>query len=109
LTSATIDADQPSKNYPAELRIHANARPALRTVFDGIGAGGTKHGSWTDDARTARAKVRTELAERGSLEWQLLHAIREAIPRDTSVGCDPHLLSYWAWQHFPIYEPRAGL
>ena len=38
-----------------------------------------------------------------------MHAIREAIPRDTIVGCDPHLLGYWARQHFPIYEPRTWL
>ena len=104
-----IDPDQPGKNYPASLGIHADARSALRAILDAIDTKGLAHERWTDDARTARATVRAELAERGPLEWQLMQAIREAIPRDTIVGCDPHLLGYWARQLFPIYEPRTWL
>ena len=60
-----IDPEQPGKNYPASLGIHADARSALRAILAAIDAKGLEHERWTDDARTARATVRAELAERG--------------------------------------------
>ena len=38
-----------------------------------------------------------------------MQTVREALPRETIVACDPHLWGYWAREHFPIYEPRTFL
>ena len=72
------------------------------------------HRRWTatngvDAGRAARDEVRGELAQRAPLEWGLMKSIRNALPRNTIVASDPHLLGYWSREHLPFYEPRTWL
>ena len=110
LIQIDIDPAGFGKNFPIELGIHADARGALAALLSGLdGADVPDHDDWVDDARAARAAVRSELARRAPLEWGLMHTVRDALPRETVVAVDPHLWGYWARSHFPIYEPRTWL
>ena len=104
-----IDPTQPGKNYPAEIGIHADAKLALAALTAALDGGDVDRDDWVDTARTARADVRRDLAQRAPLEWELMQTVRDALPRETIVACDPHLWGYWAREHFPIYEPRTFL
>ena len=104
-----IDPNQPSKNYPAEIGIHADARLALTGLLAALDRTNLNRDAWVDTARTALSTVRKEMAKQAPLEWNLMKSIRDALPRDTIVACDPHLLGYWARDHFPVYQGRTFL
>ena len=109
LVHIDIDPSQPGKNYPAEIGIHADAKLALGALVAALNGGDVDRDDWVDTARTARADVRRDLSQLAPLEWSLMEIVREALPRETIVACDPHLWGYWAREHFPIYEPRTFL
>ena len=105
-----IDPTQPGKNFPAEIGVHADAKPALAALGEATAdAPEVDRDEWVDAGRAARDEVRAELAQRAPLEWSLMRAIRNALPRNTIVASDPHLLGYWSREHLPFYEPRTWL
>ena len=105
-----IDPTQPGKNFPAELGVHADAKLALTALVTATADAGTPdHDQWIAKGQSAREEVRTELAQRAPLEWGLMKSIRNALPKDAIVACDPHLLGYWSREHLPFYQPRTWL
>ena len=105
-----IDPTQPGKNFPVEIGVHADAKPALAALVAATAdAPEVDRDEWVDAGRAARDEVRAELAQRAPLEWGLMRAIRNALPRNTIVASDPHLLGYWSREHLPFYEPRTWL
>ena len=105
-----IDPSQPGKNFPAEIGVHADARPALTALIEATAdAPDLDRNEWAAAGQAARDAVRAELAQRAPLEWSLMQSIRNALPRDAIVACDPHLIGYWSREHLPFYEPRTWL
>jgi acetolactate synthase-1/2/3 large subunit len=61
-------------------------------------------------ARAVRDRVHEGLdSQEGTLERQLLKAIRSALPRDAITAWDMTILGYWAAAHFSALEPRTFL
>jgi acetolactate synthase-1/2/3 large subunit len=61
-------------------------------------------------AQAVRERIKSGLEAQGrTLERQLLHTIRRALPRDAVTAWDMTILGYWAAAHFPALEPRTFL
>ena len=90
--------------------MHADAKAGLAALVEATAdAPEVDRDEWVDAGRAARDEVRGELAQRAPLEWGLMKSIRNALPRNTIVASDPHLLGYWSREHLPFYEPRTWL
>lgn len=109
LIHVDIDASQPGKNFPAEIGIHADARIGLRALLSELDGTAVDRDAWVDAARAARAEVEADLSRRAPLEWDLMQTVRRALPRETIITADPHVLGYWSRSHLPIYQPRTWL
>lgn len=101
-----IEADlgKLESNYPA-LGIHADARHALRALASGVTARAAD-GVSESLVRRLLELVRARLAEQElDLEWQVLSALRSAVPDGTPTCWDMTILAYWAWS---AWDPRGG-
>jgi len=101
-----IEADlgKLESNYPA-LGIHADARHALRALVSGVVAR-KADGAAESRVRSLLASVRDRLASQElDLEWQVLSALRSAVPDGTPTCWDMTILAYWAWS---AWDPRDG-
>ena len=47
------------------------------------------------------------MAQRGPLEYALIRALRDALPRDAIITQDACLINDWLDHAFPLYEPRT--
>ncbi|SDG44364.1 acetolactate synthase-1/2/3 large subunit [Lentzea fradiae] len=105
-TVIQVDADLAvlESNYPA-LGVHADARLLLRAVVSGVTAR-VPDGVAEERVRVLLERVRARFAEQDrDLEWQVLSALRSAVPDDTPTCWDMTILTYWAW---PAWDPRGG-
>ncbi|MDX3663317.1 thiamine pyrophosphate-binding protein [Streptomyces sp. ID05-26A] len=101
-----IEADlgKLESNYPA-LGIHADARHALRALTSGVMARAVD-GVAEERVLGLLASVRERLRGQGlDLEWQVLDALRAAVPDGTPTCWDMTILAYWAWS---AWDPRGG-
>jgi acetolactate synthase-1/2/3 large subunit len=101
-----IEADlgKLESNYPA-LGIHADARNALRALVSGVTAR-PADGAAEAGVRSLLDRVRERLATQElDLEWQVLGAVRSAVPDGTPTCWDMTILAYWAWS---AWDPRGG-
>lgn len=98
------DLGKLESNYPA-LGIHADARHALRALTSGVTARPVD-GAAEERVLGLLASVRERLTSQGlDLEWQVLDAVRAAVPDGTPTCWDMTILAYWAWS---AWEPRGG-
>ena len=104
-----IDPTQPGKNYPVEIGIHADARLGLQGLIDSLDGAECERGEWVSAARSARKTVWDEMERRAPVEMGIQRAIREALPNETIIAADPHLLGYWGRSFVPVYQPRTWL
>ncbi|MGI5506023.1 thiamine pyrophosphate-binding protein [Lentzea sp. CA-135723] len=98
------DLGKLESNYPA-LAIHADAAHALRAL---AAATTPKPADGMAEERVLGllASVRERLAgQHLDLEWQVLNAVREAVPDGTPTCWDMTILAYWAWS---AWDPRGG-
>lgn len=101
-----IEADlgKLESNHPA-LGIHADARHALRALASGVTARAADGASESLVSRLLEL-VRARLAKQElDLEWQVLSALRSAVPDGTPSCWDMTILAYWAWS---AWDPRGG-
>ncbi len=101
-----IEADlgKIESNYPA-LGIHADARLALRALASGVAARAAD-GVAEQRVRDLLDRVRERFAgQELDLEWQVLSALRSAVPDGTPTCWDMTILAYWAWS---AWDPRGG-
>ncbi|MCG8922018.1 thiamine pyrophosphate-binding protein [Lentzea sp. CC55] len=91
-------------NHPA-LGIHADARHALHALASGVTA---RPADGVAEARVREllGRVRDRFAAQElDLEWQVLGALRAAVPDGTPTCWDMTILAYWAWS---AWDPRGG-
>ncbi|GHH45026.1 thiamine pyrophosphate-binding protein [Lentzea cavernae] len=101
-----IEADlgKLESNYPA-LGIHADARHAVRALASGVTARAVD-GAAEERVLGLLASVRERLtAQDLGLEWQVLDAVRAAVPDGTPTCWDMTILAYWSWS---AWDPRGG-
>ena len=104
-----VDPTQPGKNFPVEIGIHADASLGLQGLIAALDGKKCERGEWASAARSARKTVWDEMERRAPLEMGIQRAVREALPRETIIAADPHLLGYWGRSFLPVYEPRTWL
>jgi acetolactate synthase-1/2/3 large subunit len=101
------DADELSRNVPAEVALEGDARTVLAQLLrelDDNGANG-RH-SRPSQLAELRQRLDTAAMERWPEPLRFLADLRAGLDRDAIVFCDS-LIQYWAARHFPVYAPRA--
>jgi acetolactate synthase-1/2/3 large subunit len=102
-----VDADELSRNVPAELALEGDARTVLAQLLRELGDG-RPNGQPSRLGKFAQLRQRldSEAMERWSEPLRFLADLRAGLDRDAIVFCDS-LIQYWAARHFPVYAPRA--
>ncbi|MEW6523722.1 MAG: thiamine pyrophosphate-binding protein [Bacillota bacterium] len=101
-----IDREELGRNYPAELKICADARLTL----EGINAH-LRHRA-TRPVPRGLTDVQAKLSasqQRQKWQWGILSAIRDALGRDGILVPDMTVLGYTATRAFPVFAPRSFL
>ena len=100
-----IDAAELGRNYPAEVKVHGDARLAVEMLLDAVRAEGGPAGRWS---RAELAAKKAAAASPRSDEYrEYLDALRAALPRDGIITHDMTSLSYMSHQQFPAYGSRT--
>ena len=102
-----VDADELSRNVPAELALEGDARTVLAQLLREFDDSST-NGRPSRQGKLAELRQRLDAAaiERWSEPLRFLADLRAGLDRDAIVFCDS-LIQYWAARHFPVYAPRA--
>jgi acetolactate synthase-1/2/3 large subunit len=101
------DADELSRNVPAELALEGDARAVLAQLLRELDGVSTRT---RPSAPAELAELRQRLDRTAMERWpepmHFLADLRMGLDRDAIVFCDS-LIQYWAARHFPVYAPRA--
>jgi thiamine pyrophosphate-dependent acetolactate synthase large subunit-like protein len=99
------DAEELTRNAPAEVALMGDARSVLQQLLDAYTTGNGRPSRRNDLQTTLRT-----VDERADQAWpeplQFLRDLRAGLARDALVFCDS-LIQYWAARHFPVYTPRS--
>ena len=109
LIHVDIDPTQPGKNFPVEIGVHADARLGLQALIDALDGAECEHGEWVSAAQSAHKSVWDEMDRRAPVEMAIQRAVRQALPDETIIAADPHLLGYWGRSFIPVNQPRTWL
>jgi acetolactate synthase-1/2/3 large subunit len=101
------DADELSRNVPAELALEGDARAVLAQLLRELDDSHATTGpSRQGELATLRQRLDAEATRRWPEPLRFLADLRAGLDRDAIVFCDS-LIQYWAARHFPVYAPRA--
>jgi acetolactate synthase-1/2/3 large subunit len=102
-----VDADELSRNVPAELGLDGDARTViaqlLRELDDTLA---NNPGRRAGNLAELRQRLDASALEQWPEPIRFLADLRAGLDRDAIVFCDS-LIQYWAARHFPVYAPRA--
>jgi thiamine pyrophosphate-dependent acetolactate synthase large subunit-like protein len=108
-----VDADELSRNVPAEVALNGDARLVLGQLLhelDGsrgdMGGAGNGRVSRRDELTALRRSADAAAAASWPEPLRFLEDLRAGLERDAILFCDS-LIQYWAARHFPVYVPRA--
>jgi acetolactate synthase-1/2/3 large subunit len=99
------DADEVTRNVPAEVALVGDARTVLRQLLE-VCAPRDGRVSRRGSVQTVKAKSDTAATGAWPEPMRFLRDLRAGLARDAIVFCDS-LIQYWAARHFPVYAPRA--
>jgi acetolactate synthase-1/2/3 large subunit len=100
------DADELSRNVPAEVALEGDARAVLEQLLLELDDAGPKRPSRAGELAELRQRLDRTTIERWLEPMRFLADLRSGLDRDAIVFCDS-LIQYWAARHFPVYAPRA--
>lgn len=109
LVQIDIDPDEIGANYPAEIRVLADAKVALGELRERLEALGVQRGgrlSWMSSSVRPLRHIDVGPASRPPVDWWEL---RQALNRDAIVAADIARSGYALVGQFPVYQPRTFL
>ena len=112
LIHVDADASVIDRNYPAEVRIVADAGLAVRAITDALGSGEpASDAEFVSQAREAGATARNAARMRlGTDHEKVMNAIRHFLPRDGIIVRDATVPAYlWGDRLLPVYEQRTSM
>ena len=104
-----IDPNKLADQYGAELAIWADARGALRAIFQALPPGPGARAGWSkqhDGAAGLRREIERGFDDKARSQWNALKAIRAALPEDGVVFTDMTQIAYFGNYAFPVDAPR---
>jgi thiamine pyrophosphate-dependent acetolactate synthase large subunit-like protein len=105
LVHIDIDAAELGRNYPAEVKVHGDARLAVEMLLDAVRAEGGPATRWSREELAAKRAAAAPSRDDPYREY--IDALRDALPRDGIITHDMTSLSYMCHQQFPVYESRT--
>ncbi len=103
-----IDPDVIGFNYSTDVKIVADARPALADLVQQLRKEDRPvRPMRTREIESARSALRAYTEQALGEAVTLLDALRASLPRETIVVADMTMLGYASARSFPVYEPRT--
>lgn len=101
-----VDRQELGRNYPAELKLHADAGLALQELNARL----KHHPARPAPAGLGEVKARLQAShQRLPWQWGVLGALRDALGDDGILVADMTITGYTATRAFPVYTPRTFL
>jgi acetolactate synthase-1/2/3 large subunit len=115
LIQIDVDPHEIGKNYPVEVGILADAKPALADLLSALGGEGADRADFLAELESAKAEwARQEATRSGSdqvpfTSQRPLRDLRRAMERDGIVVAGSGNTQGAVKQSFPVYEPRTHM
>jgi acetolactate synthase-1/2/3 large subunit len=115
LIQIDIDPHEIGKNYPVEVGILADAKPALADLLAAVGTGAADRDSYLEELNSLKADWAKQEGERLDSEQtpftsqRPLRDLRRAMDRDGIVVAGSGNTQGAVKQSFPVYEPRTHM
>jgi thiamine pyrophosphate-dependent acetolactate synthase large subunit-like protein len=106
LIQIDIDAAELGRNYPAEVKVHGDARLAVEMLLDAVRAEGGPVTRWSREELAAK-RAATVASQASDPYREYVDALRDALPRDGIITHDMTSLSYLCHRQFPVYGSRT--
>ncbi|MFL5693724.1 MAG: thiamine pyrophosphate-binding protein [Ktedonobacteraceae bacterium] len=108
LVHIDIDPAEMGRNYPASVKVVADARLALEALLHELeSAFPAERPARTAEIAATRAALAAHAARLFGEDVALLDGVRAALPRDGVVVADMTMLGYASATYLPVYEPRT--
>jgi acetolactate synthase-1/2/3 large subunit len=104
-----IDPTVIGKNYGVTQGVGGNARTTLGALADQLAMPAAGRPLRTGEVAELRNSLRAAWLECVPAGFEVIQAIREALPRNAIIAGDPTVCSYLAWRMLDLYEPRSYL
>lgn len=104
-----IAAEQLSKNYPAEVAIHGDARLVLKQLADQLPSAAGRDDSYASKLKAAAQAARANIEAEGGNGPLLVQQLRKVLPPDTIIVVDVTAALMWLAWNFEIYRPNSFL
>ena len=102
------DASMIGKNYPAEVAVADDAKPALRALVIEVRKKRIEAGKWpASDLDRFRKKHETWVEEKAPLQSQIIKTIRKELPDDAVFVAGVTNIGYWANLAYRVTRPRT--
>jgi acetolactate synthase I/II/III large subunit len=103
---ADVDSEELGRNYPSDIAIEADAKPALAELARRV----ERHNRVRRSRESELSEVKRAVLEQLNVvqpQAAFATAIREELPDNGIVICGMTQVGYWARLGFPVYEPRT--
>jgi len=101
-----IDPEEPGRNYPTEVKLHADAGLALEQLNASLRHRPAR--SAPADLGEIKARLRASY-QRLPWQWGVLSDLRDALGDNGILAADMTIVGYTATRAFPVYTPRSFL
>lgn len=102
-----IAAEQLTKNYPAKVAIHADARLALEGLASALPARPHRDAEYSRERKAAADAARRAVEAQSVVGPEVVRQLQSALPRDAILTIDATMVLQWLAWHFEVYAPNG--
>jgi acetolactate synthase-1/2/3 large subunit len=108
LIQVDVDPSMIGKNYPAEEAIVADAKTALKMLTEEVRKKEVNRERWTSfELDQFRKSHQNWLEEKAPLQYEIIRALRKAMPDDAILVTGVTNIGYWANLAYEVRRPRT--